>query len=797
MSEERTRLGLPIGANVGRYRVRQVHAEWGFYLTYLAEETGTNRLVLLHELLPEELVQRAADGTVSGRTERTQESLAWARERFLAEGRALAACPHPAIQKFLDVFEAHGTAYWVTPAEEGRSFKQWLQDLGHLPAEAELRPVLEALLPALAKVHAAGLQHLNLKPETIRMAANGQPLLVHFAGSRQAIAQHSHAASAVTTGYSPIEQYEPDKAEGPWTDIYSLGAVLHRAVTGKAPPEATLRTPGDPYQKLAGRLPGAYSGQFLSAIDAALAVDATARPQSIEGWGKMLGASGEKKAPPPVRRRPWGVIAGAAAAVVLLGVVLWRVLHPAPVPVPPKDDPAQKEKDRQAEIAKEKEKAEEEKKKAEEQKKMAEEKKKAEEARTAELQKKIEEQKKAEAEKQAAETAAQEKAAIEKQAEEAAAKRAEEAKEAEKSAEAEKAAAEQAAKKVEEAKVAAKKKAAEKEAAAAADKAQEAQDKADKAALEQAAADVIAKKAGVERATAEKTAAERTVAQKSLEEQIAKGATEQKAPAEKAAAEQAAQKAGEEKAAAEQAVEQKAAEEKAAAERLAAAIAAQKEREAKAKPHEKSEAEKAAEEIAAQKPAEEKAEAEKAAMEKAAAEMAGKKAAEEKAAAEKAAADKAAAEMAGKKAAEERAAAEKAAADKAAAEKEAEEKAKEKAAQNSGGPPPPSGSGGGEVGSGLGGVWETTLKNANGQPLRKLIIYPDSRYELSGDVTDTGFISAKLGIIGMNSRRAIGALTSTFKYKTMGLIETDGDLGKFDWVRTSPDAPRQNKEDNK
>ena len=140
MSEERESLGLPPGTTVGRYRLRQVHAEWGFYLAYLAEETGTGRLVLVHELLPEELVQRAADGTVSGRTERAQESLAWARERFLAEGRALAACPHPAIQKIVDVFEANGTAYWVTPAEEGRSFKQWLQDLGHAPTEAELRP---------------------------------------------------------------------------------------------------------------------------------------------------------------------------------------------------------------------------------------------------------------------------------------------------------------------------------------------------------------------------------------------------------------------------------------------------------------------------------------------------------------------------------------------------------------------------------------------------------------------------------------------------------------------------------
>ena len=80
--------------------------------------------------------------------------------------------------------------------------------------------------------------------------------------------------------------------------------MLHRAVTGKAPPEAPQRIGSDPYQKLAGRLPGAYSASFLSAIDAALAPDATARPQNVEGWSKMLGISGEKKAPPPAQRSP-------------------------------------------------------------------------------------------------------------------------------------------------------------------------------------------------------------------------------------------------------------------------------------------------------------------------------------------------------------------------------------------------------------------------------------------------------------------------------------------------------------
>ena len=243
MNKEREALALPADTQVGRYRLRRVQATWGFYLTYLAEEIGSSREVFVHELLPEEMVRRAVDGTVQNRTDEEGEHLAWARESFVREGRGLAACAHPGVQRIREVIEANGTAYWVTPVEEARHFKRWLQDLGRAPTEEELRRLLAVLLPALRQVHAAGLHHLNLKPETIQITANDQPVLVHFAGARQAIAQHSHDASAVTTGYSPIEQYDGDgKDEGAWTDIYSLAAVFYRALTGAAPP-GTLRVP--------------------------------------------------------------------------------------------------------------------------------------------------------------------------------------------------------------------------------------------------------------------------------------------------------------------------------------------------------------------------------------------------------------------------------------------------------------------------------------------------------------------------------------------------------------------------
>jgi serine/threonine protein kinase len=721
MSKERENLRLPDGTVVGRYRLHQVQAAWGFYLTYFAEETATDRQVLLHELLPEELVTRAADGQVQAKDERAAENFAWARDRFLREGRGLAACAHPAVRTILEVLEANGTAYWVTPAEEGQSLKRWLENLGRAPTEAELRALLTPLLSALQQVHGAGLLHLNLKLETIQMAPDEKPVLVHFAGARQAIARHSHAAGAATTGYSPIEQYDPDKAEGPWTDIYSLGAVLYRLIYGRVPPEATQRVQSDPYQRLAGRVSGQYSGGFLRAIDAALAPSATARPQSIEGWRKMLGIPGEQSAAPPPRRPPRLAVACAAGIALLLAAGAWQIFRPKPIP--PIDD---RNKDKIAAGDGQDQKAEEEKKLAEE-------------------------AKKAEAERAAAEAKAAEAAEAEKKANESAEQTATTAKAAEEQAEREKAAAQQATEKAGETSDAAKKKAA----AEAAEKAKEAQDVAGKAATNEAAAEVAARQAGLERATAERIAAEKTVAEKAIEARLAddvagdkaaqaKAARDQaaadKALAEKSAAEKAAQKAKEDQAAAEKKVAEKTAAEKAAGEALVAAGAAQKTAEAKAR--------------------QQKAPEDKAATEKAAA------------------AEKAAQEIAAQKAAEE----------KAAAEKETN-----RSAQNQSTPAQaPSTGPGGQVGSGLAGVWETVEKDSSGKPVKKLIIYSDTTYDLiSGGTTDSGYIKAKLGVIQLQSVTTQTSTNSTFKYKSMRLIETDGALGKFQWDRVTPNPPER------
>ncbi len=67
MSTIRESMALAAGSSVGRYRIEALQGTWGFCLTYAATDAA-GAPVLLHELLPEELVQRAADGAVAAPT---------------------------------------------------------------------------------------------------------------------------------------------------------------------------------------------------------------------------------------------------------------------------------------------------------------------------------------------------------------------------------------------------------------------------------------------------------------------------------------------------------------------------------------------------------------------------------------------------------------------------------------------------------------------------------------------------------------------------------------------------------
>ena len=295
MSEEQHRLALPQGTRIRDFEFHRVLGYGGFGITYLGWNVTLDIPVAIKEYLPTDLATREQDLSVVPQTTQAASDFQWGLERFLDEARTLARFQHPNIVRVHQYFEAHGTAYIAMDYVEGEDLSAYLTRKGTL-SEDELKAVLYPLLNGLEVVHRADFLHRDIKPGNIVLRAeDSSPVLLDFGAARQAIGAKSRSVTAIVTpGYAPIEQYSSRGRQGAWTDIYALGGVCYRALTGQVPDDATDRMRNDPLIPVSQQCAGQASRGFLSAIDVALSVDEGDRPQSVGAWREVLGA-GERE----------------------------------------------------------------------------------------------------------------------------------------------------------------------------------------------------------------------------------------------------------------------------------------------------------------------------------------------------------------------------------------------------------------------------------------------------------------------------------------------------------------------
>ena len=283
---------LPEGTElVGDYRIQRVLGAGGFGVTYLADEIALGRAVTIKEYFPSDFAARSVEMEAGPRSQDCKEDYKWGLDRFLDEAQTLARFDHPNIVRVYRYFRLNNTGYMVLQFEEGHSLKGWLKSLGRAPRQKELDAILAPLLDALELIHKSDFLHRDIAPDNIIIRRNGEPVLIDFGAARGEIAAHSKTVSAlVKPGYSPYEQYaETSRQQGPWSDIYALGATLYHAITGRRPPDAPSRMVKDELVPARDAALSSYRASFLRAIDRALALNVESRPQSVAAWrGDLL-----------------------------------------------------------------------------------------------------------------------------------------------------------------------------------------------------------------------------------------------------------------------------------------------------------------------------------------------------------------------------------------------------------------------------------------------------------------------------------------------------------------------------
>jgi serine/threonine-protein kinase len=215
---------LKSGAMFGKYKLLGKLGEGGMGVVYKALDVELNRTVALKMLLGEE----------SGMDKEQV-------ERFIREARAAAKLKHPNIVSVYEFGEQGGRHFFTMDFIEGESFKDALSPEAKTRlSNTRIAEIFRDIANALNYAHSAGIVHRDIKPANILISKDGTPYLSDFGLAREMKGtEKSITVSGAVMGtpyYMSPEQASGEKRKiDARSDVFSMGAVMYEALTGKRP----------------------------------------------------------------------------------------------------------------------------------------------------------------------------------------------------------------------------------------------------------------------------------------------------------------------------------------------------------------------------------------------------------------------------------------------------------------------------------------------------------------------------------------------------------------------------------
>src|SRR5499427_5768821 len=271
-----------IGTSLGRYRILAKLGEGGVGSVWRAEDPVLRRTVAIKLLSPALWTSDTA------------------RQRFMREAQAASKLDHPAVATVFDVGESDGAAWIACRFIDGETIAARTKS-GPLPIP-EAVEVARDISSALAFAHTHGVLHRDVTSGNVMITRDGHGVLVDFGLALPELGTHLTSTGTVvgTSGYLAPEVLRGERADER-SDLYGLGAVLYRMLTGRLPfegasPEAllykVLNEPVAPPSELRPEIPAplervvtkllqrepadryANAGEVLGAFDAAVPAEA-------------------------------------------------------------------------------------------------------------------------------------------------------------------------------------------------------------------------------------------------------------------------------------------------------------------------------------------------------------------------------------------------------------------------------------------------------------------------------------------------------------------------------------------
>lgn len=330
---------LPPASMVGKYLIGKMLLANGESAVYIGFDTETESKVWIREFMPTGVASRN-HATQDVMPNPGKEAL---YKYFMASFEDL----YQTLQKWngqegcipvIELAYFHNTVYAVEKYMETVTLGEYLKENGgELPWTAA-RKMLLPLFNCVANLHAKGVLHLGITPEHILVNEKNQLFLSSFS-ILEARMENQDLYAETFEGYSAPEQYDPQGQITTATDVYALGAVTYRVLTGTRPAEAAARLQEDtmvPAIELNPTVPESIS----DAVSAAMVADVSFRVETVDEFTSQLleSVSGNTAVygvgedtpnentvhlePSQDKKKPFLYVGGAmAAAMLVLGAI--------------------------------------------------------------------------------------------------------------------------------------------------------------------------------------------------------------------------------------------------------------------------------------------------------------------------------------------------------------------------------------------------------------------------------------------------------------------------------------------
>jgi tetratricopeptide (TPR) repeat protein/predicted Ser/Thr protein kinase len=319
---------MNVGDIVSHYRILGKLGQGGMGVVYKAEDLKLDRAVAL-KFLPPHL---GADAS--------------ARSRFVQEAKTASALDHPNICTIYEIDATEdGRTFIAMAYYEGEPLDRKLEN-GPLSVDEAIRTAAQ-VARGLARAHARGIVHRDIKPGNIVVTRDGEAKILDFGLARLVGVEH---ATEISSTLGTVAYMSPEQARGgdvdQRTDLWSLGVVLYEMLTGKLPfrgehPQAViysiLNEAPTPISSLAPSVPRALQ----AIVDQALCKDPAARQQGADALRSQLAGMLDdptlsfdtarlRRAAAPWRRARRWIVLGSILALAFAGsLAMWRLRTPS------------------------------------------------------------------------------------------------------------------------------------------------------------------------------------------------------------------------------------------------------------------------------------------------------------------------------------------------------------------------------------------------------------------------------------------------------------------------------------